>query len=216
MNKKLIAVGVLAAFAFGAMAQTTRKSGIIYVPKKVGQTKQRTDGATRTGGEPRVKVRVITPLETALLASDSSPLLWFIDQPTTFPIRVVIKDRDDEPLYKQTIERVEKAGVMPIDLSKATTPLSPDTDYRLMILVKVNPEDPASDIESSGTIRIEAPSPELKQQLAAATGVNKAIIYAENGYFVDAVTTLKADPSPEAKEALDGLLDQVGLKLETK
>jgi hypothetical protein len=217
MNKsKWISVAVLAA-ACGLVsvhAQTTQKAGIIYVPKVKGQSKQRTDGATRGGvQQPPPVVRVLTPEEKAIVSSPQPTLYWFIDKPTTYECDVLVKTIDDEPVFEQKFKGIKTGGLVPIDLSKSAKKLEPGKDYRFVVLVSVQPAEPASDIESSGTIRYEAPDASLQQQLAGGSAIDKAVAYAGNGYFTDAVATLAKENSPDSKATLSELLQQAKLNV---
>jgi hypothetical protein len=215
--KKIIAATVALLVCAFAVAQTTKRAEVVYVPKKPGQVKQRTDGATRGGMEqPPPVVRVLTPLEIASTSSDQPTLYWFISQPTKYKCDVVIKTMKDEPVFEQSFDGIKEPGLVAIDLSKATKKLEPGKDYRFLVLVAVDPKEPASDIESSGTLRYEPPAEDVQKQLASAKGIDRAVLLAQQGYFTDAVAALKSDASPEAADALKGLLAQVKLDVATK
>lgn len=219
MQKRHLALALMLTAACGIAlnAQTTRKASVVYVPKVKGQSKQRTDGATRGGVEaPPPVVRVLTPEETALVASDKPTLYWYIDKPTRYRCDVLVKTIEDEPVFQQQFQGVQSGGLVAIDMSKTGKKLEPGKDYRFVVLVTVDPKEPASDIESSGTIRYEAPAPDVQQSLASGGALDKAAAYAANGYFTDAVVTLATDGSPESKATLTELLAQVKLNVQTK
>lgn len=214
MNRKLLPC-LLAALlcAVPLSAQTTKPGRVIYIPKVKGASKQRIDGATRGGTETPVPVvRVLTPQETALVAEEKPKLYWTIDRPTKCRCDVLVKTLDDEPVYEQHYDGIAAAGLVAVDMASGTGKLAAGRDYRFTVLVSVDPNEPASDIESSGAIRYQPPSGETAKAAADADPVRRATAYAADGYFADAVAALAGADSADAKAALDDLLRQVKLK----
>ena len=94
--------------------------------------------------------------------------------------------------------------------------LQSDVDYQWTIAAVINPDQRASDILASGAIRRVDPSPALTARLGQASPSEQVFIYAEQGFWYDALAVLseqieKRPHDHVLRRQRAGLLEQVGL-----
>ncbi|MEG4864799.1 MULTISPECIES: DUF928 domain-containing protein [unclassified Microcoleus] len=150
------------------------------------------------------------------------------DYPTFFfnwpPIRAKLAefsllDPNDKEIYKQTLEISNLSGTVEVSIpaNKNVPPLEVGKNYRWSLTVICdNPQDRSGDLFQMGTVRRVELSPDIRSQLEKADPRQKSFIYAENGIWQDAISTLaaarRAQPDdPTLKADWESLLDSVKL-----
>ena len=95
-------------------------------------------------------------------------------------------------------------------------PLGAGKNYRWYIALRCDPEDRSADAVAIGIVRRIELSADILRQLDAADPRQKIVIYAENGIWQDALSTLaaarRANPNdPDLAADWESLLDSVKL-----
>ena len=111
------------------------------------------------------------------------------------------------------------AGIQGISLKEINVKLDPNVEYRWS--VAVIPES-AGDLKSSvatASIRFVPAPPTLQSRIASATDSTQAHIYADEGYWYDAVDVLvkhirQGPNSKRARSHLASLLKQSGVRVQ--
>jgi hypothetical protein len=204
-----------------ATAQTASQS-VRYTPPKRGGFK-RSDGTGSRAEAARVCGKVATVPLTLLAPSDHigqtisarPTFFWYLADKQTVTFKLV-EPGVRKPLLTKTV-RVEKPGIVPLELPKDAPELALNKDYRWSIAVVCNTDENSEEGFELSFIRRVAQTPELSRQLATAkSDQSRAQIYASQGLWYDALATLSqasaADPKNRSvHNSLVSLLDQIGL-----
>ncbi|MFO7664367.1 MAG: DUF928 domain-containing protein, partial [Chloroflexota bacterium] len=94
--------------------------------------------------------------------------------------------------------------------------LKPEVEYQWAIAAVADPNQRAGDTLASGTIKHMPPSATLAAQLKDANPQQQLFLYAQEGFWYDAIATLSeqidANPTDRGlREQRAALLEQVGL-----
>lgn len=194
----------------------------VYKPPIRGAPGGRIGGATRGVARDVFVLSVLAPDHTGLTAVDQPSLFWFISNPIALPLELTVMDpRRPEPLLEASLPAPRQGGIQRVRLSDHGVRLEPGVAYRWFIAVIADPGRRSRDILSGGAIeRIDLPEA-LRARLATAQTREKPGVYAESGYWYDALATISdlIDSAPDdgalQRERQD-LLKQVGLRAEVQ
>ncbi|MEA5624397.1 DUF928 domain-containing protein [Nostoc sp. UHCC 0251] len=132
------------------------------------------------------------------LTTEKYPTFWFFvpyKKSTINSIEFVLKDESSKPsqtLYRTTVTIPEAPGIISIPLSPNTSPLQVDKMYHWFFKIKIicNPQQPIEQEYVEGWVQPINLNPQLVDSLKQATPEQRAKLYAENGIWYDALTTL--------------------------
>ena len=176
----------------------------------------------RVGGASRGTVKATTPLPTIeLLAPDQyagqttspSPTLYFyVSQPIAWPTKFTVSapSRPD-PVVEANIPAPQQAGVNAIRTADYRVRLQPGVLYTWSVSVILNPKAPSRDIVASASLLRTAPDAELESALRAAAAGQRAALFAQAGFWYDAVAAAADIEAFDRHAALDALINEVGL-----
>ena len=112
----------------------------------------------------------------------------------------VIKDKSQKPsktIYRKVLDKPEKPGIISVDTKKAIEPLQvSQTKYQkkyhwfLKLKIKCSPQQAAESKSVDGWIERVNLNSQLAKRIEQATPLQKAALYAENGIWHNALTTL--------------------------
>ncbi|WP_236619127.1 DUF928 domain-containing protein [Acaryochloris sp. CCMEE 5410] len=191
----------------------------------VGKPGNRRGLATRGGGCKASGNPTLTTLvpksNVGLTASATPTFYWFIPQNTyqyvNFSLYSV--DAEDNPtdlIYASTSRISGEGGLASVSIPKegTTQSLEAGKSYRWMVRLLCSGNDRRG-LSAMGWITYTPPSPQLANQLAVG---NKADVYAEAGYWYDAVQELaqqkQANPtSPAVNQAWKELMESEFVQL---
>ncbi|NER30919.1 MAG: DUF928 domain-containing protein, partial [Symploca sp. SIO1C4] len=148
------------------------------------------------------------------LTTDDYPTFWFFvpyDQASITTIEFVIKDESQKPsktIYRTLLNKPEMPGIISVTMDKTTEPLQVSKTahqksyhWFLKIKVKCNPLQPAQLQTVDGWVERVSPSATLAEHLQQATPQQQVALYAENGIWHNALTTLAELRLAKAKDA---------------
>jgi hypothetical protein len=115
--------------------------------------------------------------------------LVYIPQTTAQTAEFSLFDEQMNGIYQVSIP-VVKAGLVSISLPDAAPALAKDKPYYWTVALACNPSDRTEDWVVGGWIERAEPNDNLKQQLASVAAIEKVSVYAKQGFWYDAVTTL--------------------------
>ncbi|MGG6293995.1 DUF928 domain-containing protein [Leptolyngbya sp. AN02str] len=150
-------------------------------------------------------------------STQSHPTLWFYSPYTLssdMPAELVLIDKHNNIIYQTMMDHSAAPGILEVPIPASVPPLQLNQGYEWIFSVYCGPENP---VVASGWIEGSVLNPELSAQIAEALSpVAKATLYAENGYWHDALAELaaarRANPTNEAiATAWRNLLQSVGL-----
>jgi hypothetical protein len=189
----------------------------IYKPPLRGAPGGRVGGGTRGTGRETFVLAVLAPQHTGQTTQEQPSLYWFISSPTSSAVELTVIDaQGTQPLVETRIAPPIQPGVHRIRLAEYGVRLTPGVAYRWFIAVVADSGRRSKDVLAGGSIeRVEAPR-ELSVKLASVPRDNLPFLYAEAGFWYDAVTALseliEAEPQNAAlRKQRAALLVQVGL-----
>lgn len=152
----------------------------------------------KLGQEETIPITKVWGLTTA-----QYPTFWFFipyDKSSITTMELVIKDESQRPsktLYRTFLKKPEMPGVVGIPMSTTIQPLEiSQTKHQKMyhwffkVRVKCNPEQPTELRTVEGWIERISPSSTFANRLKQVTPLQQVALYAENGIWYDALTTL--------------------------
>ncbi len=176
----------------------------------------------RVGGASRGTVKVTMPLPTIeLLAPDRNagqttnptPTLYFyVSRPVTWPTRFTISaPARPRPVVEVNIPAPQQPGVYAIRTKDYHVQLQPGVVYTWSVSVILNPKSPSRDIVASASLLRTPPDPALESALLGEPASRRATLFAQAGFWYDAVDAAAEIEKFDRHAALDALMNEVGL-----
>jgi hypothetical protein len=200
---------------------------------------QRGIAGNRTGAAARTLCPLVSQPLTAIVPEYQSapenqvwgltrmehPTFWFYvpyAKPALVDISFTIQDdsnpADPQIIYQHsTIAPAPTAGMIQITVPKSSPTLAADRPYRWFLKLNMGCTNGQRPIYAEGWIQRMELDRNLSKQIDRATPTEKVALYAENGLWHDALTTLAnlraTNPQdPELNQDWQNLLDAIGLK----
>lgn len=147
------------------------------------------------------------------------PQFYFYLPETEAPLaEFVLQDEQGKQIYQTTLKINNSSGVTGVSLpvNQNVSPLQTGKKYRWSVALICNTDDRSGDAIATGIVRRVELSADIRSQLEKASPRQKAVIYAQNGIWQDALSTLaaarRANPNdPELTADWKILLDSVKL-----
>jgi hypothetical protein len=150
--------------------------------------------------------------------SDYPTFFFYLPQTDAELAEFILEDESGNQIYQQDLTIKNLSGVIGVSIPANTNvpPLEVGKDYTWKFTVVCDAEDRASDQLESGVVRRVELSPDILGELEKADPRQKTFIYAENGIWQDALSTLaaarRANPNDTDLDAdWESLLDSVEL-----
>lgn len=120
---------------------------------------------------------------------------FFVNVPETSATRAsfLLKDDKEQILLEKTLSLTSTSGILAYTLPADFEGLKADKKYtwRLSLLCDPTGVDRSGDAKAAGWIQLKKPDQPVTKQLEAATDpLERAAIYADNGYFQDSLKAL--------------------------
>lgn len=186
----------------------------VYKPPMLGAPATRVGGASRGAQDSGLILSVLAPESTGLTHRAQPTLYWYCSKMASTPLEFTL---NDDHSVKPLVEIKMTAAQPGIHALRLNYPLKPEVEYQWIIAAVADPDQRASDTIASGTIRQAQPSAPLAAQLKQASLREQPFLYAQEGFWYDAIATLSeqidAHPADRGlREQRAALLEQVGLK----
>ncbi|MCK4951015.1 MAG: DUF928 domain-containing protein, partial [Gammaproteobacteria bacterium] len=190
----------------------------VYKPPKRGAPAARVGGGTRGVDGVLPDVYVLAPDHVGLTTHEQPTLSWYMSKPTAIHFEFSLIDENGiEPLLELTLEAGNlKAGIQGLDLAKYGIKLKPEVQYQWSVALVPDSKKRSSDVIASGMIERRGVDNSIAERLSKADAQEDVFIYAEKGYWYDAVSELSVliDKNPGNKilrQQRAELLKQAGL-----
>lgn len=160
----------------------------------------------RAGGPTKAKDRNLTALiPQHQLAKNTAPFVLGLttrDRPTFWfyipygdnsprNVEFSLIDEDEEEIYEETFQFANTPGIVSISLPETTQPLEIDRSYYWTFSFIYDPRYRDADDFVAGWIVRTLPTTELRDRIAScATEWERALLYANNGFWYDAIAIL--------------------------
>ena len=194
---------------------TSTMAAPVYKPPTRGAPGGRLGGGTR-GREQTFTLSVLAPTHTGLTVQEQPVLYWYLSKPLTSAIEFTVIGDGIKPITETTLKPPFEAGVQRLRLADFGVHLSPGKQYRWFVALVVDPKRRSKDILAGGSIERSEFSQSGTGKLSRAGKEEAARIYAEEGFWYDAVAAItelieKAPKDISLREQRASLLQQVGL-----
>src|SRR5215472_10489391 len=182
-----------------------------YKPPLRGAPGGRVGGASR--GDMTVTIEPLSPdAHSGLTASASPTLFYFISSGTNLPVKFAVRSPSEvRPLIETTLPTPRAAGIQAVRLADYRVQLQPGITYTWSVSLVVDPRAPSNDVVGTATIVRAAADAALDSAVRGAAPLQQAALYAQHGFWYDAVAAAAAGETTDRHAALDALLDQIGL-----
>jgi len=166
----------------------------VYNPGSVGAPTRRSGAGTRSIGK-LPALNVLTPEHTGLVINPQPTLYWSIDKapnsPVVFSLRPspLFAPPNTKPFVQKEIT-VETVGIHAVPLGDSDYKLDPEVEYEWSVMLTAHPN-----VIASGTIMRLPPTAQVLNkinQTAQQQPMALPIVYAQHGYWYDAIATLSA------------------------
>ncbi len=127
------------------------------------------------------------------LTTVAHPTFWFylpITKNSTLSTQFVLQDSQSNPVYQQDITLPNQPGVIGVTLPPTASPLALNKRYRWFFTIDCDRQKQSPPIYLEGVIQRVELKPTITQQLQTAEPLQQFTIYAQNGIWHDALTTL--------------------------
>lgn len=154
------------------------------------------------------------------LTATAQPTFWFhVPQALNAgtPLQFVLQDDKDNYVYQTKFTApATPAGVLSVAVPPTARALEAGKSYRWTFFIYCNPQKASESVSVTGSVRRVALKPDVQQKLnAAKMPLDRAALYAANGIWYDALTTLGNQRRQRNEAAIatawDNLLQQVKL-----
>ncbi|MBZ0106714.1 MAG: DUF928 domain-containing protein [Sulfuricella denitrificans] len=213
------AIGLVLALAAGGPVAAEQDGKVpVYKPPLRGAPASRVSGGSRGIGDETPRLAVLVPDHTGLTTQEQPTLYWYITQPVPTRLEItVINEQSIQPLLEKKLDTPASAGIQKLSLKDFGLSLKQGIEYRWFVGLVKDPQQRSSDIIASGTIQLTPPTQNLKDKLARAERKHIPFVYAEEGYWYDALDAISglitAHPDDRELHAQRAaLLEQAGLE----
>lgn len=183
-------------------------------PAGIGSASNAVAGGTR-GATRELVIFVAAPSQVGLTASAQPDLYWYVSRPLTLaPEFMLVEVGGTQALVERKLTLPTTAGFQRIALKDLGVELQEGREYMWQISLGSNARGGSGGlIDASGRVRRQALPAELAGKVAAEDTLAAAAVYAESGYWYDAVMRLrdKAGRTGGFSEPEIGLFESAGL-----
>nr|WP_161825716.1 DUF928 domain-containing protein [Petrachloros mirabilis] len=231
MNTRILAPVLTSTLVVGALsAFFPMWASYTPPPQLSGKAGNREGAATRTG---RCQADMSPPLTTLVpvnhagwTAAEYPTVYWFTPENTfnylRFTLAQAISPTEEVALYSTSFRITGKAGISRLTLPAHATlpPLETGKDYRWMVELVCDPNEPSGNQVADGWLQYVRASPSLMAQVESARPEQRHEVYAQAGYWYDALRELailrESNPTNDTlSRAWQDLLKNENVRLET-
>jgi hypothetical protein len=142
---------------------------------------------------PEEKLTALVPGTNLGLTVSERPTFWFYvpySSNNRLAVEFSLQDKEGKSLYQQNFPLVGTPGIVSIRLPETVSPLEIGKLYHWRFTVICDPNNRLDDLTVEGGVERSLLTPELKSRLEKETPRERIAIYAENGFWYDALTNL--------------------------
>ena len=211
-----------------AATPTPPKKGglIIYTPPKTPKgLRVDGDGGSRAGGVKLPSIYVLAPQHAGLTTQAQPALFWYQTGAAVSEFELTVTEpKKAQPLLSVRASSKLEEGIHSVSLARQKITLDPGTSYQWSVALIADAENRSKDVVASGIIqRVEAPAA-LAAKIGKASPAERAAIYAEGGFWYDALQSIStaiggekdASRKADLTRARASLLEQANLPAAVK
>ena len=214
-----VAIGLDGLADQNALASSKKsRSTLLYTPPKRGAPGGRVGGGTRGPQAALPSLVALVPNHVGLTTAEQPSLYWYISKITDHPFELTIVDRQAiDPVLEIALPQPTQHGVQRVRLADYGVRLVPHKEYQWFVALILDRKQRSKDLLAGGRIERMLPPDPLVTQLAQADGTDVVGLYAEAGFWYDAIAALStlieaAAANADLRELRSTLVEQVGLR----
>lgn len=148
--------------------------------------------------------------------TSASPTFWFyVAYPVNSQVEFILQDEAENEIYQTTLSLDKTQGIISLKLPEDKIELEAGKSYHWYLYLMCNSENLPDDFVEGWVKRVELNS-DVRNNLELAQPIERISIYAENGLWIDTLTSLESlrqtEPENQVLENMwTDLLQQVGL-----
>ena len=177
-------------------------------------------GGTRTGAcsaSKETSLTVLAPIShVGKTVSKQPTFAWFVPDAKSYPMEFTLYEYNSngKPEEIKSFKLSSKPGIMKYSIPKNQLNFSVGKRYRWQIALLCDPNNPSKDLSAEAELEIAQIPNNLASQIAQTTNsIQKARIYAEEGFWYDALAeTLISSQNQQFKLTLLGELSDLEAK----
>ncbi len=176
-------------------------------------------GNCSADGTSKVDIVALMPKTEIGLTVAEKPTFFFRASKTSVQEATfnLLNEKGDAIIYDKVLPLNNTGDVMSFTLPADAPALEVGKEYQWELVINCDPEDPNGNPRVATAIKRVQPSPTLMSKLAQAKPSDRPFLYAEEGIWIDALSTLAklrvANPNDsELKEEWTTLLTSAGLQ----
>ncbi|MEO5357610.1 MAG: DUF928 domain-containing protein [Nitrospirae bacterium YQR-1] len=191
---------------------------ITYKPPMLGAPSVRVAAGTRSVEGDSAVLLALVPDHVGFTTKTQPSLCWYVSKPVKSKIEISLSAaKAIKPLLEKEMAEPSAGGIFCVNLKEYGISLVKETEYKWFISAIGDPEHRAKDIVGGGTIIVKDSSGELFKKLTTAKGTQTASLYAQEGFWYDALWSIselikKTPADAGLREVRASLLEQAGLK----
>ena len=214
LSALLLALPLAAPPSSAAESSSKTASHPVWRPPVVGAPASRIGGASRGAQVPLILEALAPDRGVGLTRYARPTVYWYVSKALASPLEVTLIDDHAIKPQVETPVTVSRPGIHALRLDY---PLEPRVEYRWSVAAVADPGQRAGDTLASGTIQHAPPDAALAARLDRASPRELPFLYAEHGYWYDAIAALSvqiaAHPADrQLRTWRAALLQQVGLE----
>jgi hypothetical protein len=177
------------------------KRYVVYVPKGIGAPERTGIATTRNGNstnlcnansKPSIPLKALAPEGQLQLTTADFPRFWFYVPYTKAKYLEFTLQDDYNDIHHVKLATPPNPGIIGVNLPTNTniSQLEVGKKYTWSLSVVCNEEDRSKDIYVDGLVQKITPDSQMAAELAKASPLEKAAIYASSGVWQDSLATL--------------------------
>jgi Domain of Unknown Function (DUF928) len=187
-----------------------------YKPPPRGAPGGRVGGASRgtyRTAAPLPRIEPLAPEEhTGLSANPAPDLYFYASGPVYWPTRFTISEpMQPAPVIDAAITPPRSAGIYVLHVADYHVRLRPGVIYTWSVAAIIDPKARSRDLVATASLMLGTPDPAVAAAVRAAPPVQRADLFAQAGFWYDAVSAAAEAAPSDRDAALDALMSEVGL-----
>jgi hypothetical protein len=209
---------VILPFVSFAADDSSKSTAITYKPPMLGTPGMRVAAGTRGIEGAQAVLLALVPDHVGFTTKTQPTLCWYVSKPVKSKIEISVSAaKSVKPLLEKEMAEPSDGGIFCVNVKEYGITLVKGTQYKWFISAVGDSEHRSKDIVGGGAIVVKEPSGELSKKLSDAKGTQAVSLYAQEGFWYDALWSItelikKTPADAGLREIRASLLEQVGLK----
>jgi hypothetical protein len=187
-----------------------------YKPPPRGAPGGRVGGASRgtyRTAAPLPTIELLAPEDHTGLSANPAPILYyFVSGPVYWPTRFTISaPMQPVPVIDAKIPPPSAAGIYALNVSDYQVRLRPGIIYTWSVSAIIDPNARSRDLVATASLLLGTPDPAVENAVRIASPARRADLYAQAGFWYDAVAAAAEAAPFDRDAALDALMSEVSL-----